>query len=249
MAVHILRRRVRHDVRAPLERAAVDGRGKRVVHDQRHAVSVRGGGKFFDVEHGQRRVCDRLAEDELRIRAEGRVQLLRRAVRVDKRDIHAHALHRHGEEVVAPAVDARRGDDMVAARGDIEHGKERRRRAGGRQHGRRAALERSDARGNMVVRRVLQAGVEIAVGLEVEELSHRAAGIIFECGALNDGDLPRLAVPRRIARLYAPCSKSYFCHNFCLLPVIYGILRVRPCAGRLAYFTADLPICPVRNAG
>ena len=123
-AVHILGRRVYDDIRAPFKRAAVDGRGERVVHDQGNAVPVRGSREFFDIQNGQRRVCDRLAVHGLCVGAEGGVQFLSGAVGVDERDLNAHALHGDGEEVEAAAVNARRTDQMVARADDIEHGEE-----------------------------------------------------------------------------------------------------------------------------
>ena len=212
VAVHILGRRVYDDIRAPFERTAADGRCKRVVHDQGHAVPVRGSGEFFDIQNGQRRVCDRLAVHGLRVGPESGVQLLRGAVGIDERDLDAHALHGNGKEIEAAAVNARRADQMVARADDVEHGKEDRRLSGGRQHGGRAALKRGNARRNGVVRRVLQAGIEIAAGLQIEESAHFGAALIFERSALDDGDLTGFSVFRAVARLYAARTESELCH-------------------------------------
>ena len=50
---------------------------------------------------------------------------------------------------------------------------------------------------------ILQPGVEIAAGLQIEELPHVAAGSVFEGGALNDRHLPGFAAAGSIACLYA----------------------------------------------
>ena len=73
--VHVLGGGMRHDVRAPLQRPAVDGRGKGVVHDQGYAVRVRGSGKLLNVQYGQRGVGDGFAKDGLGVGAERCVQL------------------------------------------------------------------------------------------------------------------------------------------------------------------------------
>jgi len=92
---------------------------------------------------------------------------------------------------------------VVAAGADVEQGEEVGRLAGARQHGGRAALELCYLGRDEVVRRVGEAGIEVAAGLEVEELAHRLGGRISERRALDDGDLTGLAVSRRVAALHA----------------------------------------------
>ena len=92
---------------------------------------------------------------------------------------------------------------MIPAGGDVEHAVKARSLAGGGQHGGRTAFERTDFRGDGVVRRVLQARVKIPFGLQIEQLAHGFAGIILKGRALDDGDLPRLAIFWRVAALYA----------------------------------------------
>ena len=92
---------------------------------------------------------------------------------------------------------------MVPAGGDVEHGVEIGRLAGGGKHGRRAALQGRDLGRYRVVGGVLQPGVEVAAGLQVEEFAHVAAGSVLKGGALNDGYLPGLAVAGGVARLHA----------------------------------------------
>ena len=213
VTVHIFRGGMHHNIRAPLERAAVDGRCERVVHDERHAVPVRRRRELVEVQHDERRVGDGFAEHGLGIRPERGVQLLGAAIRVYKRDLHAHALHGDGKQIEAAAVNAGGADQMVARAHDIEYGKEDRRLPGRGEHRRRAALQRGNARRNGVICRVLQTRVKIAARLKVKELSHLLAALIFERRALDDGDLPRLAVFGIIPRLYASRTKSKLCHN------------------------------------
>ena len=73
--VHIFRGGVGDDVSAPFKRAAVDGCGEGVVHDEGHTILVGDFGKFLDVEHGTTWVRDGLTEECLRVRAEGSLYL------------------------------------------------------------------------------------------------------------------------------------------------------------------------------
>ena len=125
VAVHIFGRRMDHDVSAPLEGPAVDGRREGVVDDQRHAVGMRGLCEALDVKDDQGRVGDGLAEDRLGLRAEGRLQLLVGAVGVHEGKVDAHAAHGDIEEVEGSAVDRGGDDNMVAASGQVKHGEER----------------------------------------------------------------------------------------------------------------------------
>ena len=92
---------------------------------------------------------------------------------------------------------------MVAAGGDIEQGEEVGRLTGGGQHGRGATFEGADLRRDEVVRRVLQAGVEVAGSLKVEQLAHVLGRIVLERGGLDDRDHTGLTVFRLVAGLDA----------------------------------------------
>ena len=223
VAVHVLGRGMDDDVGAPLEGAAVDGGGEGVVDDERHAVFVGGVGKALDVKYDQGRVGDRLAEDRLGLGTEGRLQLLVGAVGVDKGEVDAHAAHGDIEEIEGTAVDRGRDDDMVSAAGEVEDREEGGRLAGGGQHGRGAALKRGDLGRHHIVGGVLQSGIKISLRLEVKELAHILAGVIFEGRALNDGDHSRLAVFGFISRLDAHCISfhDYLRYLVCL---VYNLL-------------------------
>ena len=101
---------------------------------------------------------------------------------------------------------------MVAAGGDVEQREEVGRLTGGGEHGGGAALQRGDLRGHEVVGGVLEPGVEIAAGLQIEELAHVLAGGVFERGGLDDGDLARLAVSGGVAALHAYGSDALSVH-------------------------------------
>ena len=81
----------------------------------------------------------------------------------------------------------------------MNNGEEVGRLAGRGEHGGGAALQLADLGGHIVVGGVLEAGVEVAVGLQVKELTHVLAGGVFERGGLDDGDLPGLSVAGGVA--------------------------------------------------
>ncbi len=203
VAVHVLGGGVGDDVRAPRQGAAVHRGGEGVVHDEGHAMAVGGGGELLDVQHGEGRVGDGLAEDGLGVGAEGSVQLLLGAVRGDEGEVDPHLLHGHGEEVVGAAVDGVGGHHVVPAGGDVEHGVEVGRLAGGGEHPHGPALQGGDLGRHGVAGGVLQAGVEVALGLQVKELAHVLAGVVLEGGGLDNGDLPGLPVAGAVAPLDA----------------------------------------------
>ena len=92
---------------------------------------------------------------------------------------------------------------MISEGGDVEQGEEVGRLTGGGEHGGGAALQGADLGRHIVVGGILQAGIEIAAGLQVEELAHILGRGVFEGGGLDDGDLAGFAVARRIAALDA----------------------------------------------
>ena len=201
VAVHVLGGRVRDDVDAVVERAAVDRRGERVVDDDRHAVVVRGGGELVEVQHDERRVGDGFAEHGLGVRPERGVQLLGRAVGAHERAFDAHLAHRHVDEVERAAVDRGRGHDMVARVADVEQGEEVRRLAGAGEHRGRAAFELADLGCDRVVGRVLQTGVEVAGFGQVEQPAHLLARPVLERRGLDDRGSAGLPVARLVSAL------------------------------------------------
>ena len=191
------------DVRAPFDGPAVHGGGEGVIHNQGNAVPVGGRGEHLNIEHAQGRICDGFTENGLCVRPESGVQLFRRAVRRDEGEFNAHLFHRDGKEVIGAAVDGGAGHHMISGVGDVEHGVKIRRLAGGSQHCGGAAFQRTDLRGHGVTGRILQAGIEIAGGFQIKQLAHVLAGVVFEGGGLDDGDLAGFSVFRRVAALDA----------------------------------------------
>ena len=202
VAVHILGGGMGHDVRTPLERAAVDRGREGVVHDERHPMRVCGVCKLFNVQHGQGRVGDGLAKDDFGVGLESGVQLFLAAQRVYEGRGDAHLLHGDGDEVEGAAVDGAGRHDVVARLAEIKQREEVGGLTAAGQHRGRAALQLADLLGHQVAGGVLQTGIEIAVGLQVEQLAHILAGGVFEGGGLDDGDLAGLAVAGRVTALH-----------------------------------------------
>ena len=214
VAVHVLGGGVGHDVCAPLKGAAVDRRGEGVVHHQRHAVGVGGLGKLFNVQHGQGGVCDGLAEHHLGVGPEGGVQLLLGAQGVYEGGGDAHLGHGNRDEVECAAVDGAGGYDVVSCLADIEQGKEVCGLSAGGKHSGSAAFQLADLFGYHVAGGVLQAGIEIAVCLQIEQLAHVLAGSVLEGGGLDDGDLTGLAVAGGVAALHTDGITVHTTYSF-----------------------------------
>jgi len=105
VAVHVLRCRMRHDIRSPFKRAAVHRRRECIVYDQRHAMRMGCLGEFFEITYRQGRIGNRLAEDGFCIRAECRLQFFLRSIRRYEGEVDSHFLHRHIEEIERASVD------------------------------------------------------------------------------------------------------------------------------------------------
>ena len=194
MAVHVLGGGVGHDVGSPLEGPAVDGGGEGVVDDEGYAVGVSHAGEAFNVEHVATGVGDGFAEEAFRVGTECFFYLFIGSVGVDKGAFDAHLLHGHAEEVERAAVDGAGGDEMVAGFADVEHGIEAGGLSAGGEHGGDSAFELGYLGGYGVVGGVLQTSVEITAVLEVEQTRHLFAVVIFEGGALVDGEHAGLAL-------------------------------------------------------
>ena len=74
---------MRYNICAPLERTAVDRSCKRIIYNKWNTISVCNPGKFFQIQHYQSRVCNRLTEDTLCVRADRLLDLLFRRIRVN----------------------------------------------------------------------------------------------------------------------------------------------------------------------
>ena len=237
VAVHVLGGGVRHDVRSPLDGTAVNGRGERVVDDQGHAVGMGRRSETLDIENGERRVGDCLAEHALSVRSKRRLKLLLGSVGGYEGALDAHAVHGVGEQVVAAAVNRGARHHMVTVTRDVEHGEEVRRLAGAREHSRGTALELGDLRCHVIVRGVLQTRVEVAGFLEVEEAPHVLRGIVLPRRGLIDGNLTRLGIAGMIAALHTRCS-DMLCHCGLLCSIARRLHRAVNCnTGKMVYRT------------
>ena len=92
---------------------------------------------------------------------------------------------------------------MVPRGADVEDGKEVCRLAGGGEHGRRPPLQGADLGRHPVRGGVLQAGIEVALRLQVKQGAHGLAAAVAEGGTLDDGDVPGLAAGGHIAGVEA----------------------------------------------
>ena len=229
VAVHVLGGGVGDDVRTPLKGAAVDRRGEGVVHDQRHAVGVSSLGKLLDVQHGQGRICDGLAEHYLGIGPECGVQLFLGAQRVHKGGFNAHLLHGDRDQVEGTAVNGAGCHDMVACFAEVEQSKEVCSLTTAGQHCGRAAFQLTDLFGHKVAGGVLQTGIEIAVGFQIEQLAHILAGGVLEGGGLDNGDLAGFAIAGGITALHTDGITIHTTYSFtgfvCITQFPAGVQR------------------------
>ena len=214
MTVHVLGGGVGHDIRAPLKGAAVDRRGEGVVHDQRHTVGVSSLGKLLNVQHGQGRVCDGLAEHHLGVGLECGVQLFLGAQRVHEGGFNAHFLHGDGDQVEGAAVDGTGCHDVVACFAEIEQGKEVCSLTAAGQHCGRAAFQLTDLLSHKVAGGVLQTGIEVAVCFQIKQLAHILAGGILKGGGLDNGDLAGFAVAGGVTALHADSITIHTTYSF-----------------------------------
>ena len=175
VTVHVLGGGVCHDVRAELDRAAVDGRREGVVHDEGHTVGMRETRELLDIKNRNGGIGDSLAEHRAGVGTELRGKLFLGQILIHEGDVNSHLLHGNAEQVVGAAVNRGGSDDVAACLADVEQGKEVCRLSAGGQHCRHTALQSGELRCDHVVGGILQTGVEIAACLEVKQLAHIVA--------------------------------------------------------------------------
>ena len=203
MAVHIFGCGMRHDIRAPLDRPAVDRSREGIVNNQRNPVGMGCLRETFNIKNDQCRIRQGLPEDCFCVGTEGIFQFFVAAVRVNECEIDSHPAHGDIEKIIASSVYAGRGNNMVAGSGKIKYGEKGRSLSGTGQHRRASAFQSRDLRRHHVVRRVLQPGIEISACLQVKQLPHVFAGIILKSCALDNRNHPGFPVFRRVAGFYA----------------------------------------------
>ena len=212
MTVHVLGGGVRDDVGAPLKGTAHHGRREGVVDHQRHAVVVRGIGKALDVEDGKGGVGNGLAKDELGVGLESGLEFLIGAVGGNERAGQTHAAHGVGEQVVRATIDSRARDHVIAGAGHVKDREEVRGHARAREHRSGAALHLANLGGNQIARGILQAAVEVARLLQIEQLAHMLGRVVLPRGGLVDGHLTRLRIARAITTLNTRGTDGLLAH-------------------------------------
>ena len=171
-----LGRGVDDDVGAVLERAQQVRRRERVVDDERDPGVVGDRADALEVEHVTLRVPDRLAEERLGVRLDGGPPRVEVVGVVDERDLDAELRERVVQEVVRAAVQRRRRDDVASGLGEVQQRQRLRRlpaRSGERAD---AALQRGDAIFERRLRRVHDAGVDVAELAQPEQIC-RVVGV------------------------------------------------------------------------
>ena len=214
MTVHVLRCGVSDNVCTPFKRTAVDRRSKRVIHNEWHTMPVRHLRKSLDVEHIAARVRNRLAKEALRIWTELLLDALIIPVRVNKRAFNAQLLQRHAKEVERAAINRVRSDEMVTSLTDVEHSIEVGSLSRRREHTAHTTFKRIDFSSHRIIRRILQASIEITLVLKVEQASHRLTRLILECRTLYNRKHTAFPVLWRPASLHAQCFKILFHNSF-----------------------------------
>ena len=217
VTVHVFCGGMGNDIRTPFDGTAVDGGCKGVVNNQRNAMCVCSICETLDIQNTQGGVCDGFAKDCLCIGFECRCKFFLCAVGRNEGEIDAHFLHGYREKVKCAAVDGGGCNDMIPAICNIEYGVEICRLSGGGQHCCCAAFQRSNFCRNQIAGGVLQSGIEIAGCLQIKKLPHVLTCVIFECGALVNGNLSGLPIAGGIATLYTFCFDTIFTHASFLL--------------------------------
>ena len=130
VAVDVFGERFHHDVGTQFNWAAQGGRGDGVVHYQRQALRVCGGGKSGNVHHVDSGVADAFAVNQFGARVGVGGDLFGLGW-VDKTHFDALLGQGVGEQVVGAAIQGFGGDDVVARFGQSLHGIGNRRHAAG----------------------------------------------------------------------------------------------------------------------
>ena len=169
MAADPLGKRMDDDVRAIFDGAQQRRRRERRIDDQRQMVFFGDRRISFDISDIQARVADRLDVDGARLVVDGG---LHGDEIVDGREIHLDALLRQNrvELRIGASVQVVCGDDFVALLRDVRDGEVDGRRAGRDGQRRRAAFDRRQTLLQNVLRRIHQAGVDVAAFAKREQI-------------------------------------------------------------------------------
>ena len=170
--------------------------------------------ELLNIQYFEGRIGDCFAEQCFCIWLESCGDFFFAGIRVDKSNVDAKFLHCNTEQVESTTVDSGRTNEVVSSLADIENGVEVGSLTTGSQHGSYTTFESGNLGGNGVIRRILQAGIEVTAVFQIEKTCHLLAGIVFESCTLIDGQYAWFALFRRPPCLYAQgFGLELFCHN------------------------------------
>ena len=199
---------------------------------------MRDRGDVGDVEDVVLRVGDRLGEEGLGVRPRRRTPRIEVVGLLDEADLDAKPWQRVVEQVVGAAVEPRARDDVVTRAGQVEDRERLGGLAGPQEQRGDAAFERRDALFDDVLRRVHDAGVDVAGLGEAEQ----RGGVVGVPERVRRGlvDRQRPGAGRRVRRLARvdllglerPVGGGVFCfwraHGTALHLCVRGPVRTDP---------------------
>ena len=168
VAGEVFGRRVDDDVGAETQRVAQERGWHGVVDHERHAVRMRDLGDSRDVEHRKARVAERFGKHRAGVWPHRGGESFR-ARRIDEARIDAELRQVDREHRHRATVQRAGRDDVVAVLQDRHQRHRLGRHAAGRRDRRAAAFERGAALFERSNRRVRQARIHIAEGLQIEQ--------------------------------------------------------------------------------
>ena len=181
--------RMHDDVGAVVEGPAQIGRGHGVIDDQRHAGLMRDLRDGLDIDDHAARIGQAFDEDRLHLRRHRRAEILR-VGGIDKDRVPAELLEAARELRNRSAIELAGGQEFVARLHEGEEGQHLRGMAGGNAGGAAPAFQAGDAFLQHRNRRVGQARIDVAEGLQVEQrggmihiVEHIGRGLVDRRGA------------------------------------------------------------------
>ena len=169
MAAHELCERMDHDVGAMLDRLAQIGRGQRVVDNERNAGALGNFCNRRNVGDAPARIGDGFNEDRLGLGRQGLLDRIH-VFRIGPHHMPAEGFEGMVELVDRPAIELAHRHEFIAGLHDgVEH-QHLRRMARGQRQGRRAAFQCRDLGFKNALRRVHDAGVDVAEGPQREQI-------------------------------------------------------------------------------
>ena len=160
-------------------------------------------GNLFKVQHDNGGIGDGLGKNQARFVVDEAVDFLLGRVRIEKAAFDSEFRERRAEEIEGAAIHRLRTYDIVARLTKRGRREKRRGHARSAADSRDAAFEGGDFIFQRRDGRICQAGVEISVALQIEQIRHGFRVAVKKSGALADGGDTAFARGGVIARLYA----------------------------------------------